>query len=555
MPAYNLVATLNLQSVDASQAISNLQKQLAATNFSINVTLNSANAVKQAGQLQQAFSQASTSVKALTTAQGQVQSSTNSLSQAQGGLVRQFVATHREAINTRREMSTFVRDVGSLTGSLLTLHRGLVMVEQAWASLQRFQKLSIQLSQIEGRPLASPANQAMEKQVRQTAIKQGVSSNDLMGQAVELSQAGFDDSKIKSMLDMLAHINLNEQIKDIKGVTDSIILLNQTFGQSGDQIEKSLSSILTSTKSYAITVSEINELMKKSGAVFHAYGADVNTLVAIGTSVREATRLNPSVISTGMNSSLMRIYAQPKARQEVERLGVNPYDSTGKQKDVLQTIVELSKAFAKLTDAEKNESAFKIAGARNQAVFLSMLSQSGNAVEIYNATVKAGNTLAKDAEIAQSGFASQLTKVKEAWLSLAASLTSNPVFTALAKTALELTASLTKLVPAMAMVGAMKLGGMASGIGAMGMGFPQTSFATGFNRFVQPMPNSDHEGFENPSLFARGRYALNRSGNAAIGGVANFARQNAGAWLWPVASLLTTLPMQWASLTELAGQQ
>ena len=61
--AYNLVATLNLQSVDASQAIANLHKQLSATTFSINVTLNSANAIRQAGQLNQAMASASSSVK------------------------------------------------------------------------------------------------------------------------------------------------------------------------------------------------------------------------------------------------------------------------------------------------------------------------------------------------------------------------------------------------------------------------------------------------------------------------------------------------------------
>ena len=80
---------------------------------------------------------------------------------------------------------------------------------------------------------------------------------------------------------------------------------------------------------------------------------------------------------------------------------------------------------------------------------------------------------------------------------------------------------------------AIKLGNMAGGAlfagGAMGMGVPQTSFMTGFNRGMKPMPNGEHEGWEdNPSMFQRTRYALNRSGNAMLGNVGNSIYKNRG---------------------------
>jgi TP901 family phage tail tape measure protein len=532
--AYNLTATLNLQQIDASQAIASLHKQLASQTFSVNVSLNTANAIRQAGQLNQAMASASSSVKGLATAQTQATTSTNTFAQAQGGLVRQFVATHQAAINTRREFSTFFRDIATLTGSVLSLHRGLVLLEQAWSSIQQMNKAKIQLGQITSQSTDSKPIQAMEQSTRNAAKQYGTSSNKLMGQAVELSQAGFDDSQIKGLMGTLAKLNLNEQLSEagLKDLTNSMIVLKQTFGQAGPEIEKSLGSILEATKKYAVSNSDLLEMMKRSGSVFKAYGSNINELIALETSVRQATRLTPQVVATGMNSSISRMYSQPKSREEVERLGVKPFDDNGKAKDVLQVMTELSKAMSKLSDAERLEATYKIAGARNATVFLSAVSQSGAAVQIYNDLLKAENRITEDAAIAMGGFESKLTRVKETWLALASSMANSKAFQTLTTVILELGAALAKVAPLMLSLAAMKFGGMAgsalAAMGSMGGGFPQTKFATGFNRFVQPMPNSEHEGWESPSLFQRGRYALNRSGNAAIGGVANFAKRNAG---------------------------
>ena len=397
------------------------------------------------------------------------------------------------------------------------------------------QRLEVQLGQITSQPIASKQIQSMEQATRKTAVSYGVSSNDLMGQAVELSQANFSGEQIKGLMGTLAKLNLNAQIKDVKSLTDSMIVLSETFGQDSSEIEHSLSSIIEATKKYAVTNQDILESMKRSGSVFKSYGGSVQELVAMFSAVRQSTRLTPEIISTSLNSTISRIYSQPKSKQAVEQLGVQPFDQSGKQKDILQTVNELSKAMAKLNDAERLEATYKIAGARNASVFLALMQQASQATTIYNDIVHSENKLSEDAAIAQGSFAVQLTKVKEAWLSLAASFTSNPVFTTLAKTALEVTASLTRLLPVMLGLGAVKLGGMASGLGAMGMGFPATQFSTGFNRGMQPMPNTDHGWEDNPGWFARGRYAVNRSGNAMLGGIGNFASATLVVLQWLVA--------------------
>ena len=93
------------------------------------------------------------------------------------------------------------------------------------------QKLEVQLGQITSQPIASNQIQGMEQASRKTAVKYGVSSNDLMAQTVELSQANFSLDKIKQMQDVLAKLNLNAQIKDVKSLTDTMIVLSETFGQ------------------------------------------------------------------------------------------------------------------------------------------------------------------------------------------------------------------------------------------------------------------------------------------------------------------------------------
>ena len=406
-----------------------------------------ASATRVVSQLQQAMSTASNSVKGLATANSQATSSTNTLTTAQTGLMRSFVATHQAAINTRREFSTFFRDIATLTGSVLSLNRGLVMLEQAWSSIQKMQSLKVQLGQITSQQISSPAIQSMEKATRQAGTTYGTSSNKLMGQAVELSQAGFDDSQIKGLMTTLAKLNLNEQLSEagLKGLTNSMIVLKQTFGQTGPEIEKSLGSILEATKKYAVTNGDLLEMMKRSGSVFKAYGGSLNELIALETATRQATRLSPQTIATATNSTISRIYSQPKSREAVGQLGVKPFEDSGKAKDVLQVITELSQAMSKLNDADRLQATYKIAGARNATVFLSLMSQSGQATQIYNDLLKAETRITEDAAIAQQSFGNKLTRTKEVWLEMVASMANSKAFATITTAILELAAALSKV--------------------------------------------------------------------------------------------------------------
>ncbi len=469
MPAsYNLQAELHLRQVNATQALAAFQRQLAATPFNITVQLNQAAATKAASNVQQAMTGATNSVKQFASAQSQTATSSSSLAQSHIRLASSFSAVNNASVEARRNFAQYFRDISTVTGSVLSLHSGLVQLEKAWKSTLAMQADFVQLSQIESRPLNSSANKSMESTIRDTSIAKGVQSADLMKGVIELSQAGWDDTKIKGFMNTLADLSLNKQVKSMREMTDSIILLDKTYGMGADDISKALGAIIGATKSYAITVGEIDSVLKRSGSIFKTYKQDVQSLVAVATAVTENTRLPSGMVSTGMNSAMNRLYAMPQAKKEAARLGVDAYDGQGNIKPMISTLAELAKALDKVSDSERNHSMYLLFGQRNLSVATAMLKTATKAQEIYDAEIRAGSTIVNDSAIAQAGYASQMTKVSESYLRLVASLTNNTAFSSLLSTVLQLAGAFARLAPQIAAnAAAVGMFKVANGVGTM----------------------------------------------------------------------------------------
>lgn len=162
-------------------------------------------------------------------------------------------------------------------------------------------------------------------------------------------------------------------------VTDAITAFGMTAGEASH-----FADVLAVASSNANTnVSMMGETFKYVGAASGALGYSVDD-AALAIGLMANSGIKASQAGTELNSIFTRLATNTNgAKSEIEKLGINFFDSSGKARAFSDVLVEMRSATKHMTEEEKINFANTVAGTRAQAGLLAML----------NATAKDFNKL------------------------------------------------------------------------------------------------------------------------------------------------------------------
>lgn len=162
-------------------------------------------------------------------------------------------------------------------------------------------------------------------------------------------------------------------------VTDAITAFGMTAGDASH-----FADVLAVASSNANTnVSMMGETFKYVGAASGALGYSVDD-AALAIGLMANSGIKASQAGTELNSIFTRLATNTNgAKSEIEKLGINFFDSSGKARAFSDVLVEMRSATKHMTEEEKINFANTVAGTRAQAGLLAML----------NATAKDFNKL------------------------------------------------------------------------------------------------------------------------------------------------------------------
>ena len=514
----------------------NIDKRTAAQLRAINKNITSLNASLK--NLNQAASQAGRGLGMVNNA-----ASSNKVSRAAGSMNKlasssknaatSLQGANKQLAKSNNLMQAFGKHVSLAAKkfaafSLVTgvIYRVSNAIDVAVSEFIEFDRQLTRVSQVTGTSMQGL--QGLERTVRSLATGLGVSSQSLIKVSTTLAQAGLTAEQTRQALSALAKTSLAPTFGDINETVEGSIALMRQFNISTKDLEQALGSINAVASQFAVESQDIITAVKRAGGVFAAAskgiaeGTDaLNQFIAIFTSVRATTREGAETIATGLRTIFTRIQ-RGDTIEKLKGIGVELTDLEGKFVGPYEAVRRLSIALGGLDPRSAKFAAIaeELGGFRQIGKVIPLLQQFNTAQAAYFAAQKGGNSLTKDATIAQQALSTQIQKTREQFISFIASLSNNQGLKNMATLALKAASAILKIAeaigPALPALSIM-LGGKLARTG-LGM-ITGKKFAAGG---VVPGTGS---GDTVPAMLTPGEFVIRKKAVESIG-VGNLQRMN-----------------------------
>jgi TP901 family phage tail tape measure protein len=541
LPAFDLTANVNLRASNISATVQSIQQQLngLTANITINVAPNSATAISIIHTRLQALiptlnavttsaQQAAVALNAMSSVFKGIQLNVQSMTSGISSAAKSIAAIGTQAVESSSAVERFGEQTGKLGIRFLAFSTAATAVigfiqalRSGIGSAVDFEREMLRLQQV-GNDSAQQIK-GLQDSITAISTSLGVSSGQLAKASVLFRGAGFDIDEVRSSLEALSKTELAPQFKNPQETTEGIIAIRAQFGIAAADIEKSLSAINAVSARFAAESGDMISAIRDAGGSFKAAGGDINQFLALFTSVRATTRESADSIANALRTIFARLQ-RPETGNAFHQLGIDLRDANGQFVGAYQAIEKIHTALSGIatTDPRFAKIAEDLGGFRNLEKTIALIQQFPLAQQAYIAAQQGANSLTEQAEKTQGNLVRRLGELHEKFLDLGRTIVATPTFQNFARTALDLaeslvqlTKSLTPLLPLLQALAYIKIGqGIAPFLAGAFKGastFPVRGFAGG--GLVPGSGNTDNF----PAKLTPGEFVLRKDAVQALG--------------------------------------
>ncbi len=171
----------------------------------------------------------------------------------------------------------------------------------------------------------------------------------------------------------------------------------------------------------AVTATDLDQAIRRAGAAAATVGVEFDNLVGFITAAQEATRRGGTVIGTGLRTIFTRIFRAP-AIEALQELGIETRKATGEFRNADAIIADLAARFEDLNQTQRIAVASTIAGQRQIATLLAVLSNFESAQRAATDAQTSSGEAARLVRIRQESLEAQLQKVTNQFLRFGAAI-------------------------------------------------------------------------------------------------------------------------------------
>jgi len=315
-----------------------------------------------------------------------------------------------QAANTAKKFGAFLAVSTIFVGLTSSIRDGV-------SAAIEYEKQMAKIAQVTGNSIKNLGS--LDKEITRLSTSLGVGSDSIVEVALTLAQAGLSARDTAKALEVLSKTQLSATFDNIKNTTEGAIAIMAQFKTSAADLEGQLSSINTVAARFAVESSDLVEVIRKSGGAFRATGGELNELLALFTSVRATTRESAESISTGLRTIFTRLQRN-RTVNFLSELGIDLRNAKGEFIGIYPAIEKLSKSLENIsgTDPRFNQIVEELGGFRQVSKVIPLLKQFETSQKALSVARRAGNSIDRDAIIAQETLGNQMSRVKEEFLAL-----------------------------------------------------------------------------------------------------------------------------------------
>ena len=388
-----------------------------------------------------------------------------------------------------------------------------------------FEKELIKISQVTGKSIAGL--KGLTSEVTSLSKEFGVAAGEILQVSRVLAQAGLSAEDTATAMRAITKTELASTFGNIATTAEGAIAILRQFGKGVESLEGQLSAINAVSKSFAVESEDIIKAVRRTGGVFQAAGGDLNEFIALFTSVRATTRETAETIATGLRTIFTRIQ-RPQTIEFLKQFGVQLQDLSGNFVGPFEAVKRLSNALKGLPKTSVLFAAIaeQLGGFRQIGKVIPLLQQFETSELALGKAMRGTTSLTSDATKMQQSMAVQIAKVREEFGQLTRKIADSRSFRTMIDVALKLSSafikvvdSLTPLIPLIATLGAIKLGGALAGFAkGFRMGIPEFQKGGRVKKFarggvVPGTGNTDSV----PAMLTPGEFVIKKSSVKSIG--------------------------------------
>lgn len=327
-----------------------------------------------------------------------------------------------------RMISTTIRDIATLTGGLITLRAAMMSVGSGVSNFLKFEQQMIAIKQITGQ--TGVEVDKLSTKIRDLAKQYNFAGEILAKSSAELLQSGMGMDTVSSMLPLLSKLGKNAQVgaDGLDSVTQSMIVLNKTFGIAGNEMEQMYEKIVKLAKTQYITVPEISQVISISGGQFEALGGDIEELISIAAALKTASGRPAGYVGNALNTIMSRMTESKRAGRLKEEYGVDVFDKNGKFRGLTDVFKESLTAFEET--GKGSQLAIELTdifgGIRRKGAATSAITSIGQAEQNMKNISGPIHELDKDYQIAAASMNDAIAGVKEGFNDLFRTMLTGP---------------------------------------------------------------------------------------------------------------------------------
>jgi len=244
-----------------------------------------------------------------------------------------------------------------------------------------------------------------------TAKEYGLSTKDVLKGYKIFAQQGLSPEEVKSYGKTVA-LASNVSEFGTEGLSELISAAKKIFPEkdTGKTGQRLIDTLLKVEGKYAVSESDLADVLKRIGAQGALAGMGVPELSALTTVMKERTRAPSGEIATSLRFMIKNLQ-DPKTMTTLskafERFGmankVRFYDATGDLRNTFDVMKDIADIFPKLNRSQKTYVAGKIGETRFANKVISLMSGFGQTTDVLNVAQNAsGATLERNAIVMES---------------------------------------------------------------------------------------------------------------------------------------------------------
>ncbi len=279
--------------------------------------------------------------------------------------------TSRAFKSVERRIKSVSTNVGSATAPLADLSLGIVKAETgvlafgsalgvlALGKAKEFQSAMIDLEKVVGNQPEALA-EAKEAAYKLADIY-GESTTTIIQSIAGFKQAGFSLKEAAELTRDALNLMIAGDVSTDEAST-YIVKILKGFGKEAAEASRAVDILNEISNKYATNVQELAEGMAELAPVAATMGLSMEQTAGLLTPIIEVFQ-SGSEASRGLRTGLLRL-AEPTAKiqDELGKLNISIKDNNGVQKSAYQILIDVSKAFGKLSDSQKVTTSAILAG-------------------------------------------------------------------------------------------------------------------------------------------------------------------------------------------------